>query len=424
VTRKDAPGLMPGASSVSRAGAPLLLNRERATEILAHTRLDALALSDPLNVYYATSKLPVLDRMTTTHQSLAVIPADPRLPVTYSGPAFEYYYNVADRGVAAAVDVHLVAPAAADPLQADAGALMRVLDKAPLDARELHRRAATRRAVFHTSMRDSVAAILKGLGLTQGTIGIDSLEANAWVAETVPGATLRPAADIVRHIRLIKTAAELEYLTAAAEANSRALIAAVRGARAAGSLRALRERFFSETALRGNTGIFMLVDGVMDETYDEPLAEGRAFLVDGVSHRAFYQGDYARTVCMGEPSTEMRRITEALSLAWGEVRERLRPGLRFSQIREIGMGALKQAGYDYTVAFKPHTVGLAHEDQPRTDLDGRPFDLALAEGMVLSVDCPLLDVGVGGSAHLEDLTLITAGGSRPIHTVDGPLIIV
>jgi len=334
----------------------MLLNRDRATEILARTRLDALVLSDPLKT--------------------------------------------------------------------DGGALMRVLGKAPLEARELHRRAATSAATFHASMSEGVAAILNAMGLGNGTLGIDSLEAQQWATEAAPAATIRVAADIVRHIRLVKTAPELAYLEAAAEANSRALIAAVHGARAAGSLRALRERFFSEAALRGNTGIFMLVDGVMDETYEESLVEGRAFLVDGVSHRAFYQGDYARTVCIGEPSAELRRVSEALSLAWGEIRSRLRPGLRFSQIRDIGISALKQAGYDYTVAFKPHSVGLAHEDQPRADLDGRPFDLALVEGMVLSVDCPLLDVGVGGTAHLEDLTLITADGSRPIHTVDAPLILV
>jgi hypothetical protein len=55
-------------------------------------------------------------------------------------------------------------------------------------------------------------------------------------------------------------------------------------------------------------------------------------------------------------------------------------------------------------------------------LDGGPLDLELAAGMVLSVDCPLLDVG--GSAHLEDMMLITVDGSRPLHTVDEPLILV
>jgi Xaa-Pro aminopeptidase len=401
-----------------------LINRERATEILARAGLDAVVLAEPLNVYYATSKLPVLDRMTTSHQSVAIVPADPLLPVSYVGPAFEYYYNVADRGVAAGVDLHLVNPAASDPLKAADGALMRALDKSPLEPRELRRRERTRDARFHRSIPEGLAAVLADHRLVRGTLGIDSLDGQRWLGTAAPASTSRPAEDIVRHIRLVKTPAELAILEAAAQANAHAMMSAVRSAREARTLRGLRELFFSHAALAGNTPIFMLVDGVMDETYDELLIEGKAFLVDAVSHRAFYQGDYARTACIGEPSPELRRVTTALGFAWGEVRRQLRPGLRFSEIRAIGLKALADSGYDYTVAFKPHSVGLAHEDQPRTDLDGSPLDLALVEGMVLSVDCPLLDVGLGGTAHLEDLTLITAVGSRPIHAVDEPLILV
>jgi Xaa-Pro aminopeptidase len=228
----------------------------------------------------------------------------------------------------------------------------------------------------------------------------------------------------MHHIRLVKTPAELSLLTDAARANVLAVTAAVLRARENPTLRALRQRFFSEAAERGNTGIFMLVDGVMDETYEETLPEGRAFLVDGVSHRAFYQGDYARTACLGPPSPGMRKVTEALEFAWHEIRDRLAPGLTFSQIGEIGRRALRRTGNDYTVAFKPHSVGLEHEDQPRVGIDGRPFDLALVEGMVLSVDCPLLDVGAGGTAHLEDLTLITADASRPLHEAGPALMVV
>lgn len=213
-------------------------------------------------------------------------------------------------------------------------------------------------------------------------------------------------------------------MRAAAQANCRALTAAVSAVRSYPTLRGLRERYFSEVALRGNTAIFMLVDGVMDETYDEPLSEGRAFLVDGVSHRAFYQGDYARTVSIGEPTPELVRVTRALETAWHEIRDSLRPGLRFSQIRATGISCLQRHGYDYTVAFKPHAVGLTHEDQPRMDLAGRPLDLELVEGMVLSVDCPLLDVGVGGTAHLEDLMLITGNGAQVIHDTDPALLVI
>jgi hypothetical protein len=35
--------------------------------------------------------------------------------------------------------------------------------------------------------------------------------------------------------------------------------------------------------------------------------------------------------------------------------------------------------------------------------------------MILSVDCPLLNAGVDGTTHIEDLTLITEGGSECLH---------
>ena len=391
-----------------------LLNRERAGEVMRRAGLDALVLCQPLNVYYASNKLPVLDRMTSTHQSLVVLPCDPARPVTYVGPAFEYYYNVADSsGLAPAVDVHLFGKGP-----------MRVLDLAPLDARELRRRTRTDAAQVHAGLIPALHAVLDDLRLTTAALGIDSLDGEHAIAQAAPATSRRPADDLLRHIRLQKTPAELALMRSAAQANADAVEAAVASARESPTLRKVRQRFFSEAALRGNSGIFMLVDGVMDESYDEPLEEGRAFLVDGVSHCAFYQGDYARTACLGEPSAEMRRIVTALSVAWEEIRASLRPGITFSQIHRTGLDTLTRLGYDYSVAFKPHAVGLAHEDHPRMTLEGKPLDVELIEDMVLSVDCPLIDVGTGGTAHLEDLTLITAGGSEPLHRSAGALLIV
>jgi len=40
----------------------------------------------------------------------------------------------------------------------------------------------------------------------------------------------------------------------------------------------------------------------------------------------------------------------------------------------------------------------------------------------LSVDCPVMEAGLGGSAHLEDLTLITKTGGTPIHAVPEPVL--
>lgn len=44
--------------------------------------------------------------------------------------------------------------------------------------------------------------------------------------------------------------------------------------------------------------------------------------------------------------------------------------------------------------------------------------------MILSVDCPVLDAGLGGSAHLEDLMLIRANGAEPLHDIGERVIVV
>ena len=42
--------------------------------------------------------------------------------------------------------------------------------------------------------------------------------------------------------------------------------------------------------------------------------------------------------------------------------------------------------------------------------------------MFISVDCPLMEAGSGGTAHLEDLTLIREDGSEPIHDTGNQII--
>jgi Xaa-Pro aminopeptidase len=57
-------------------------------------------------------------------------------------------------------------------------------------------------------------------------------------------------------------------------------------------------------------------------------------------------------------------------------------------------------------------------------IDGKPLDLPLEAGMILSVDCPLLNAGVNGTTHLEDLVLITPTGSEPVHKTGDHIIVV
>lgn len=213
----------------------------------------------------------------------------------------------------------------------------------------------------------------------------------------------------------------------AAGVNAESALAAVKTVRSGATHRELRTQFFSEASKRGNLPVFLQVDTVTSEIYDAELKDGAAFAIDAVSSGFHYVGDYGRTIFVGEPSRAMKRATDAIAIGWDAVREHLKPGLRYSEIRAIGRDAIKKAGYDFGVAVTPHSVGLSHTDEPGRDGPGAYWakdDLELEENMIISVDMPVLHTGMGGSAHLEDLTLITADGGVQINDVGDRVIIV
>ena len=233
----------------------------------------------------------------------------------------------------------------------------------------------------------------------------------------------RPASDIARHVRLIRTPREIAMMRAASAANVEAALAIAPQMRALGSLQAVRSAFNSRVSALGNVPVFMAVDGVVDESVEARFVDGQTALIDCVSQRAGYHGDFGRTIFIGEPAGPALARAKIVAAAWEEVRASLRPGLTFTQVRALGTQALAKMGSDMRVPFQPHCVGLAHTDQPQFGLDGAPIDLVLEAGMTISVDCPLMEAGTSGTMHMEDLTLITADGSTPLHAAAPPFII-
>jgi Xaa-Pro aminopeptidase len=300
-----------------------------------------------------------------------------------------------------------------------------VIGNYQFDARDQHRRLLMEHAApFQETLSAALTKALKDRSLGGRAIGCDTSDARSLLQAASANTAWRPADDLMLHIRSAKTPAELALMRTASAANVDSALATARAARQEGTLINIRQRFFAEAAKHGNVAVCGSVDMVIDERADGQLREGQAFMIDFVSHHAFYQGDYGRTVFFGEPDKQMRYAADTGITAWSEIQSRLRPGLRFSEIRQIGNDTVKKLGAPFTYAFNPHTVGLQHWDQPRMSVDGKPIDLPLEAGMVLSVDCHLLNAGVNGTTHLEDLVLITASGSEPIHRTGDNIVIV
>lgn len=409
-----------------------LVNAERARFFLERENLDALVVTHPANVFYLSNHWPQLDRMGFSDTAIAVWPRDPGAPVTLVMHAFSWYYTAApesafvERLVFPYTQPAADAAPGAEPPAAPARG-MKTIDSRQLTERERHRQAsldAARPAAADAGW--ALARALRELGLERARLGIDDARlAEAMRLRGIDAGT-RAAENTLRRIRMAKSPAEIRLMRLAAQQNVAAGMAAVRRTRELGSTRSLRAAFYAEAAQRGNRGVFMVVDGASTEVIDEPLRDGMAFSIDCVSECRHYHGDFARTVFVGEPSAYMRRATTAIAVAWREIQQQLRAGMRFADVTRIGRDCIRKQGLDLAVSFRPHSVGLFHTDHPQPSLlePRLPEELVLEENMILSVDCPVLEAGIGGTAHLEDLMLIGAQGAEPIHEVPPGVIVV
>ncbi|MEM9532385.1 MAG: M24 family metallopeptidase [Pseudomonadota bacterium] len=407
------------------------MNLEQADRVMAELGLDALVLARGVNFQHALGARPVITRMGRAPSAFAIVTRREKGRLAVVGAAFSYYFTLAERLDDLGAPTFLYTwpveddegdtTAAAPPVFHDRG-------ETPVDSVETRRVDATRSAIraqgLHARLSDALAKALKDLGLAQGRLASDHPLVDATVETAAPKATVVDAEDALRRIRPVKSEVEIALMRQAAAGNVDAALEALKTVRAGGTHRDLRAEFFAAAARRGHRGVFMVVDRICDDLVDEKLTDGQALMIDCVSEYAGYHGDYGRTVFIGEPNRAMTAATRAMGDAWDKLREQLRPGLTFSEVSKLGLDAMKASGRTYRVPFGPHSVGLYHSDHAAWSGLLPEIDVVLQPGMVLSVDCPLLETGVGGSAHLEDLMLITADGAEPLHPTDQQTITV
>jgi len=412
-----------------------LVNADRLRFFMREAGLDAVVVARPANVFYLSNHWPQLDRMGWTGAAIAVYPADPKRPIALVMHAFLYYYThspeslFTDRLVFPYTQPGALPPGARADQEPPAapGRSMRVQDESRMSDRDRQRAAAL--ATARPTSADAswaLAKALRELGLQHSVVGIDDPELEVTLRTRGFSAAIRPGENVLRRTRMAKSEVEIRLMRLAAQNNMTAAMAAASQARELGSTRLLRSKFFSEAALRGNLGVFMVVNGTSTEVLDEPIREGMALSIDCVSTCRFYHGDFARTIFVGEPAAPVQRAAKAIATAWGDIRSQLRAGLRFADIPRLGRESLKKQGVDLNVSFTPHSVGLFHTDHPQPSLlmPRTPEELVLEENMILSVDCPVMESGLGGTLHLEDLMLIRKDGAEAIHDVATSVVVV
>ncbi len=417
-----------------RDGGPM--NLPRAYEVMERFDIDGIVVGDPLNVYHMLGYWPQIGttRLGQPPTTFAILSRDQRQKPAIVTSHFIYYYTFADGGARSGMQSYLFVEAGDDGDPGALGVRHGMFADRGTDPRsdvELRRDIGTDAVLaFEPLLHDAGGALtraLKAMGLWNGRVAFDHpVIAEVCERHDRPG-TLAPADNILRWIRIAKSPLELALMRRGAGANAAAVNAVVAQLREGASYHQVRNLFGVESAKRGNRSVFMTVDRVSsDLPTGDRIRDGQSLFLDGVGHFQNYHGDYARTVFVGEPAPAARRAAAAAVLGWEAIREQLRPGLDYAEIAALGYAALKKAGVADMIGFGPHSVGLMHSDEPGLEAGGfyKKHNLTLEPGMVISVDCPVVEVGIGGSIHIEDLVVITADGCEPIHAIGDHVITV
>lgn len=419
----------------------LLVNRERAAQVMRANDVDAIICSRPDNIYYLTNYYPQLAKMGMEDNVYAILPLDiDRAPILVVGQ-FEFYLAGAEGVARRDVDIRLFTMPANPEQFSSHPSLAAQLESPgvpsflptkhnlqPLSASETLKQNETIRlsTKMGATSQTSFLKALRDIPRNFKRVAIDNMALADSIRRAEIDVSFANGEQLLRRIRLQKSPGEIALMRYAANANAQAGLAAAKIARDGATFQDIRREFNRQCVERFMTPEFMVIDSVVPDSAHGEIKEGRAFAIDCVSHGQYYHGDYGRTVCVGQPTGEIKRATEAIAQVWDDLLPQLKPAMRYSEISALASKAFSKTNSEAALICNPHSVGLHHTDEP--SVEGADVftkdNLELVEGMVISVDLPVVDVGLGGSAHLEDLVLIGKDGATLLNEGGDRVIIV
>ena len=123
-----------------------------------------------------------------------------------------------------------------------------------------------------------------------------------------------------------------------------------------------------------------------------------------------YHSDMTRTVCVGEPSDEQRRVYDIVRQAHEACAAAAKPGCIGADIHNLAVKIISDAGYgDYFKHGLGHGVGVEIHENPGF---GRSWQRPVPEGSVVTIEPGIYLPGNFG-VRLEDFGLMTADGYVP-----------
>lgn len=154
---------------------------------------------------------------------------------------------------------------------------------------------------------------------------------------------------------------------------------------------------------------------------DRVLQTGDFVTVDFGARLRSYCSDITRTIVLGEPTHEQRKVYTTVLGALSKAIEGIRPGVSGKDVDALGRDHIAAAGYgDYFGHGLGHSLGRAVHDGQGF---GMRSELTLAEGMVLTVE-PGIYIPDCGGVRIEHDIVVERNGARILDRTPVELLVV
>ncbi|WP_096434702.1 M24 family metallopeptidase [Alteribacter populi] len=285
--------------------------------------------------------------------------------------------------------------------------------------------------VQHTApIHEEVAKQAKAMGIEKLGFEKDHVTYGTYdtFKNTIDG-ELVPVSGLIEQLRMIKDEGELQTIREAVD-NADAAFSHIQSFIRPG---------VKEIDVSNELEFFMRKRGAVSSSFDIIVASGvRSALPHGVASDkviergelvtldfgAYYKGycsDITRTVAVGEPSEELKKIYSTVLEAQKKGMDGIKAGITGKQADALTRDYIKEQGYgEYFGHSTGHGMGLEVHEGPGLSFKS---DTVLEPGMVVTVEPGIYIAGVGGT-RIEDDTIVTADGNECLSKSTKELIIL
>lgn len=278
---------------------------------------------------------------------------------------------------------------------------------------------------------EALIATLKGYGLEGGRIGFDEGGMPRGLEGKLRGelarADLRPAFELFRNVRAVKTPEEIRRLKCAANIAESSISAALALAKPGVTEREMGVAFHTRTVQEGALPVLGCIGfgkrSAMGNVQpsDQKLASGDVIRFDVGGRFQHYRADIARIACLGEPPAKVAQYHKALHAGVARAYEIIKPGASIADVFDEVVETVRREGLShYRRSHVGHGIGLDGYDVPNL-APGSPG--RFEEGMVLSVETPYYELGFAG-LQVEDMVVVRSDHLESLMKTDGKLMII